>query len=460
VDPWLPIGLHLPTGVVAGRMLYGGERWQVLDAGAGQKTLLVDEGLALRWFECGLLGEGQMSPLQNGPQRILCLLGAPSYVLAPVREAPSPEDISGALSFAGAMGASREKVVDAPLHDALFVEQFTRLLPTWTLTASIDDATVLGTWLTGGVRVSMKSTRRLQSLVPYLSEDELRKVAIEARLTVGAPSSLIVHSAGEEGPRTSRQFKLPGRVELETFFAEHILDVLEHPDRYEALGIGFPGAVVFHGPPGCGKTYAVEQLVDHLGWPSFAVSAGSIASPYIHDTSRKIADLFGQAERAAPSVLIIDEMDAFLTTRDGKAGAQHRVEEVAEFLRALPRAREWRVLVFGMTNRLDVIDPAVLRRGRIDHVVQVCLPSPEEVGAILAMEFKCLPTDGSLDTTGACQVLAARPVSDVVFVVREAARLTARAGRDSISQEQLDEAVSGLGSLGEQDGESARIGFR
>lgn len=460
MDPWLPIGLGLPTGVTAGRVLHHGERWQILDAGAGQKTLLVDEALALRWFRYGLLDEGQLSPLPERAQSLLCLLSAPSYALVPVNEAPSPEDLSDALSFASALRASRDRVADGSLHDALFVERHTRLLPTWTLSAPIDDATVLGTWLTGGARVSMHAVRRLQSLVPFLDVKELAKVATAAGLEVTTPRSA-TDQIGEEGQAPSqRPFRLPGRPALEAFFVEHILDVLEHPDRYKALGIGFPGAIVLHGPPGCGKTYAVEQLVEHLGWPSFAVSAGSIASPYIHDTSRKIADLFGQAEMAAPSVLVIDEMDAFLTTRDGQASGQHRVEEVAEFLRALPRAKDWQVLVFGMTNRLDAIDPAVLRRGRIDHVVEVGLPTQEEVERLMAEELKLLPTDGALDTHDACKALAARPVSDVVFVVREAARLAAREGRDSIGQEQFVDAVSKLRSADDQGRNSPRIGFR
>jgi len=71
---------------------------------------------------------------------------------------------------------------------------------------------------------------------------------------------------------------------------------------------------VLHGPPGCGKTFAVDRLVDFLGWPSFQIDASSVASPYIHETSKKVAEVFDKAIQNAPSVLVIDEMEAFLAT--------------------------------------------------------------------------------------------------------------------------------------------------
>jgi cell division protease FtsH len=121
-------------------------------------------------------------------------------------------------------------------------------------------------------------------------------------------------------------------------------------DRYKALGIDFPSAVILHGPPGTGKTFAVERLVDFLGWPSFQIDASSVASPYIHETSKKVAQVFEKAMENAPSVLVIDEMEAFLADREMGSG-HHRVEEVAEFLRRIPEAAKNEVLIIAMTNQ-------------------------------------------------------------------------------------------------------------
>ena len=154
---------------------------------------------------------------------------------------------------------------------------------------------------------------------------------------------------------------------LEQFFREHVVDIIENADRYRKLGIEFPSAILLHGPPGCGKTFAVERLVEYLGWPSFSIDSTSIGSPFIHETSRKVAEVFERAIKDAPSVLTIDEMEAYLADREMGAGSSHhRVEEVGEFLRRIPEAIANRVLVIAMTNRIEMIDPAILRRGRFD----------------------------------------------------------------------------------------------
>src|SRR3546814_13492915 len=91
------------------------------------------------------------------------------------------------------------------------------------------------------------------------------------------------------------EFSLPGRPNLEAFFNEHVIDLIRNEERYKALGITFPGAVLLHGPPGCGKTFAVEKLVEHLDWPFISIVSGSIDSPCINETVKKIAAAFYKA---------------------------------------------------------------------------------------------------------------------------------------------------------------------
>jgi SpoVK/Ycf46/Vps4 family AAA+-type ATPase len=230
-------------------------------------------------------------------------------------------------------------------------------------------------------------------------------------------------------------FHLPGRPDLERLFNEHIIDIVRDPDRYKAFGINFPTALALHGPPGCGKTYAVEKLVDFLDWPIFTIDSNTIGSPYIHETSKKVAAIFDKALDAAPSAIVIDEMESYLTDRQG--GGQtglHHVEEVAEFLRRIPEANKNNVLVIGMTNRIEMIDPAILRRGRFDHVVEVSMPSADEVSAALSELLENMPTDESVDPTALSARLAGRPMSDVAYVVREAGRHAARNGLNALSQ--------------------------
>ena len=268
-----------------------------------------------------------------------------------------------------------------------------------------------------------------------------------------------VEQAKHTEPESNKVFELAGRPELAAFFNEHIVDIILHRDRYKALGIEFPSAVILHGPPGCGKTFAVERLVDFLGWPSFQIDASSVASPYIHETSKKVAQVFDKAMENAPSVLVIDEMEAFLADREMGSG-HHRVEEVAEFLRRIPEAVKNDVLIIAMTNRIDMIDPAIQRRGRFDHVIKVDFASEVEVQSLLDKLLSFLPKESDVDSKPLAKELAGRPLSDVSFVVREGARLAARSGKEKLDQISLLSALHASPAREREGGDSKRrIGF-
>ena len=239
---------------------------------------------------------------------------------------------------------------------------------------------------------------------------------------------------------------------------EEIKDFLKDPSRYKALGARIPRGVLLYGPPGTGKTFAVERLVDFLGWPSFQIDASSVASPYIHETSKKVAQVFDKAMENAPSVLVIDEMEAFLADREMGSG-HHRVEEVAEFLRRIPEAVKNEVLIITMTNRIDMIDPAIQRRGRFDHVIKVDFASEIEVQSLLDKLLSALPKESDVDSKPLAQELAGRPLSDVAFVVREGARLAARSGKDRLEQASLLAALRTTPAREREGSEKRSIGF-
>jgi len=285
---------------------------------------------------------------------------------------------------------------------------------------------------------------------PTLSENSIG-ISVEEK----AAEEALAHDESVVG----RAFELPGRPELEMFFNEHVVDIVSNKERYKALGVGFPSAVVLHGPPGCGKTFAVEKLIEFMGWPSFQIDASSVASPYIHETSRKVSEMFDKAMENAPSVLVIDEMEAFLADREtGGGGSHHRVEEVAEFLRRIPEAAKNEVLIVAMTNRVEMIDPAIMRRGRFDHVIKVDFASEKEVRALLDKMLSSLPLDDTVSTGPLAKQLAGRPLSDVAFIVREGARLAARAGKNKLGQAYLMDALESAPSRTEE-GIGRRIGF-
>jgi SpoVK/Ycf46/Vps4 family AAA+-type ATPase len=476
LDAWLPIGFKLPDGAKVRAALFEGADWQIYETIGGGRALVVLDVLAQRWLVGGLIEDGTFSASQFGDRQLRSISCGPSQTLYPVSEAKSPNDKAEALSFALALKATRDIDAESPLQDALYVEKITRLLPTYSISSRTGDSVVLGYWLTGGTNIPATSFRRLRQSMSWLGAGHLKDVVQAAgfevaeiipleRKPANSPEKTEeaqvdkVEQVKRTEPEPNKVFELAGRPDLAAFFNEHIVDIILHRDRYKALGIEFPSAVILHGPPGCGKTFAVDRLVDFLGWPSFQIDASSVASPYIHETSKKIAQLFDKAMENAPSVLVIDEMEAFLADREMGSG-HHRVEEMAEFLRRIPEAVNKDVLIIAMTNRIEMIDPAIQRRGRFDHVIKVDFASEVEVQALLDKLLSSLPKESDVDSRPLAQELAGRPLSDVSFVVREGARLAARSGKEKLDQASLSSALRASPAREREGGDTKRrIGF-
>ncbi len=476
LDAWLPIGFKLPDGAKVRAALFEGTDWQIYETMGGGRALIALDTLAQHWLDAGLIEDGTFSASQFGDRQLSSISCGPSQMLCPVSEAKSPDNKAEALSFALALKATRDIDAESPLQDALYVEKITRLLPTYSISSRTGDDVVLGNWLTGGTNIPATSFRRLRQSLSWLGAGHLKDVVQAAGFEVAEIIPLVrkpatpaekpeagsddkVEQVKRTEPEPNKVFELAGRPELADFFNEHIVDIILHRDRYKELGIEFPSAVILHGPPGCGKTFAVDRLVDFLGWPSFQIDASSVASPYIHETSKKVAQVFEKAMENAPSVLVIDEMEAFLADRDMGSG-HHRVEEVAEFLRRIPDAVKNDVLIIAMTNRIDMIDPAIQRRGRFDHVIKVDFASEVEVQSLLDKLLSSLPKESVVDSKPLAKELAGRPLSDVSFVVREGARLAARAGKEKLDQASLLSALHASPAREREGGDSKRrIGF-
>lgn len=477
IDSWLPIGFKLPDGARTRVALFEGVNWQILETqGAGRALIALDD-LVKHWVGAGIAEDGQFDVFSYGTRQLRSISCGATQVLCPVTEGHSPDSKAEALSFALAFKATRSIDPESPLQDAIYVEKISRLLPTYSISSRTDDDVVLGYWLTGGAPVSAKSFRRLHQTLSWLGASHLKDVVQAAGFEVSevvperkrrhalvgnkeVPAELVNKPSSSNGKVTEKPkvFELAGRPDLAAFFNEHIVDIVQNRDRYKALGIDFPSAVVLHGPPGCGKTFAVERLVDFLGWPSFQIDASSVASPYIHETSKKVAEVFDKAIENSPSVLVIDEMEAFLADREMGSG-HHRVEEVAEFLRRIPEAVKNDVLIVAMTNRIEMIDPAILRRGRFDHVIKVDFASEEEILSLLEKLLSTLPKDDSVDPLPFAREMAGRPLSDVTFIVREGARLAARAGKDKLDQASLKAAMEATPARQREGGSHNKIGF-
>lgn len=472
MSQFLPRGYHVSPDKRIRKMIAEGLDWQIYLTNVETYALVVKPELFHRWVSDYSLLEGLFFDLDEG--QFKAILSTGNYLISSMEYGPYPENSGQVEAFSIAFKTAKNLFSKENIHDAIYIEEYSLLLPSSFNEEHEDAGTVYGRWLTGGIGISIDSFDRVSKIMSWLPKASLKEsaqlagfdvpeiieeadaVPIVPEINVGSDVKDNLPTISVSDVNLNEDFHLIGRPELEQFFKDNIIDIVLHREEYERMGISFPGATILYGPPGCGKTYAVEKLADYLGWQRFDIDSSTIASSYIHDTSKKISEVFRLAIKAAPSVLVIDEMEAFLSNRSGAGpSGMYHVEEVAEFLRRIPEAISKGVLVFAMTNMIDSIDPAILRRGRFDHIIEVKMANTEEIEALLKYRFTDLPVDESVDAHKIAEALDGHPMSDVTFVLREAGRFAVRRNLNLISQVCFDDALNLL----PKKKEKAKIGF-
>ena len=221
--------------------------------------------------------------------------------------------------------------------------------------------------------------------------------------------------------------RVAGMAELKDQLLHEVIGPFKTPDLYRRYRVSLPNGILFYGPPGCGKTYIAKSLADELGWSFQYCRPSDVASPFIHHTVNRIRRLFSEAIEKAPSIVFIDEFEAFVPAR-AELGAhqQYKAEEVNEFLSNLEGCAEHKVLVIAATNEPEKIDPAVRRSGRFDKLIFIPPPDAEAREAMLEFHLYDRPLDDSLDLTGVAGILEGYSASDIKLLVDEAARAALR----------------------------------
>lgn len=230
-----------------------------------------------------------------------------------------------------------------------------------------------------------------------------------------------------------------GLDDLKKRLQEDVIDILADKEGARLYGLEIPNGMLLYGPPGCGKTFIAEKFAEQAGYNYRYVKSSDLASTYLHGSQEKIAALFDQARKDAPSIICFDEFDALVPDRSSWTG-EHQAGEINEFLSQMNNCGHDGVFVIATTNRPDKIDSAVLRTGRIDYMIYVPIPDMNTREAMFVLALKTRPTDPDIDYEALARCTEGYLTSDITAIVHEAARIAFRLKTD-ISEAMIYEVL-------------------
>lgn len=232
-----------------------------------------------------------------------------------------------------------------------------------------------------------------------------------------------------------------GMEALKEQLQSDVIELLKTPEKAESLGLHVPNGLLFYGPPGCGKTYFAEKFAEELGCNYQYIKCSDIASPYIHGGQEKIATVFDDARKNAPTILFFDEIDAMIKDRSKHTNVSE-AGEVNEFLAQLNNCGQDGIIVIGATNKPTEIDEAALRAGRLEYKYYIPQPDFETRKELFRINLNKRKSDFGLDFDKLANLTENYVSADIRLIVDTAARLVFRRHQDCITMDVLDEAIA------------------
>jgi len=234
---------------------------------------------------------------------------------------------------------------------------------------------------------------------------------------------------------------IAGMSDLKKMLNDRVLFLLKDRAKVEKYKLDPPNGMLLYGPPGCGKTFFAEKFAEECGYYFMMVKMSDIGSTLVHGTEENIAKMFAEAEKNAPTILCFDEFDAFVPARTTYEG-RNQAGEVNEFLTHLNNCGKKGVFVIATSNRPDMIDPAVLRTGRIDKQIFVPLPDEEARKEMFELYLKGRPCD-NIDTEALASMTDGYIASDISYICNETAMIAALNDKQ-ITQELLETTIRSI----------------
>ena len=234
-----------------------------------------------------------------------------------------------------------------------------------------------------------------------------------------------------------------GMEELKQQMREEVIEPLHNPEEYQRYGVTIPNGMLLYGPPGCGKTFFAKHFAEEVGFNFMCITPATLKSRYVNATQENIAQMFKEAEENAPTVIFIDEMNELVPNRDNSNIHEMSRSAVNEMLAQMDRTGEKGIIIIGATNYPNMIDPAILRAGRLDKKYYLGVPDKEARMALFKLYLKKRPYDFGLDYQQLADLTEDYVSADIQLIVNEASRNALRQ-HSKITMDLLKTAISNI----------------
>ena len=248
-------------------------------------------------------------------------------------------------------------------------------------------------------------------------------------------------------------FKDVAGLEEEKEDMAEIVDFLRNPKKYNTLGARIPKGVLLEGPPGTGKTLLAKAVAGEAGVPFFSISGSDFVEMFVGVGASRVRDLFEDAKKNAPCFVFIDEIDAVARKRGSGLGGGHdeREQTLNQMLVEMDGfGTNEGIIVLAATNRVDILDPAILRPGRFDRKVMVGRPDVKGREEILRVHVRNKPLSDDVDLHEIARTTAGFAGADLENLMNEAAICAAKQNRQFIKKEDVDKCFVKIGIGGEK----------
>ena len=277
-------------------------------------------------------------------------------------------------------------------------------------------------------------------------------IMVMNRSAGGGGANARMMNFGKSRARMSRDSKVnfsnvAGLVE-EKEELEEVVDFLKNPQKYTSVGARIPKGLLLVGPPGTGKTLLAKAVAGEAGVPFFSISGSDFVEMFVGVGASRVRDLFEEAKKNSPCIVFIDEIDAVARRRGTGMGGGH--DEREQTLNQLLVEMDGfgvneGIIVMAATNRVDILDPAILRPGRFDRKVAVGRPDVKGREEILKVHSKEKPLSEDVDLHRVAQTTSGFTGADLENLMNEAAIISARDNRRFIKQSDIDRAFVKVG---------------